>query len=89
MIELNDAEKEAVCNGQLIEAIKLVRTRTGAGLQEAKDAAEEYRAQLRQLRQPAQREQDASTGGWRWIFIGLVILLVLAWLARKLGMISP
>jgi hypothetical protein len=88
MIEPNEAEKEAVRNGQLIEAIKLVRTRTGTGLKEAKDAAEEYRAQLRQLRQPARHEQDASTGGWRWIAIVLVILLGLLWLASRLGMIS-
>lgn len=46
MIELVDAEKQAIRDGRVIEAVKLVRVRTGAGLSDAKGAVDQYRAQI-------------------------------------------
>jgi ribosomal protein L7/L12 len=41
--ELNSYEKELLDNKQAIEAIKSLRARTGLGLKDAKDKADEYR----------------------------------------------
>jgi len=87
MLELVDAEKDAVRKRQIIEAIKLVRARTGAGLKEAKDVVEAYRAQMENEyrlqigQQPGemQRRQDDSNARWHWVVVAVIVLFALVW----------
>lgn len=45
-LELNDTVKGLVETGRKIDAIRELRTQTGCGLKEAKDAVEEYQRSL-------------------------------------------
>lgn len=78
MKELSNEAIVALRRGRLIEAIKLVRSTSGLGLKEAKDAVDSYinaHPELKQAMQEQQRLNGVSQVGWlHWLLIILLIL---------------
>jgi hypothetical protein len=77
------AIKEAIFKGRKIEAIKLYRDATGAGLKEAKDAVEKLEGELKAA-SPDKFSKPSSKGclGSVAIVCALFIAAVL-WMIRK------
>ncbi|MBJ9958348.1 ribosomal protein L7/L12 [Acinetobacter courvalinii] len=70
--------------GQLIEAIKITREKTGLGLKESKDLIDQYlqahpQEQARVQQQVAQR----SRGGVKLVVFIVVLLTILIWWIMK------
>lgn len=70
--------------GQLIEAIKITREKTGLGLKESKDLIDQYlqahpQEQARVQQQVAQR----SRGGVKVVVFLVVLLIILIWWIMK------
>lgn len=70
--------------GQLIEAIKITREKTGLGLKESKDLIDQYlqahpQEQARVQEQVAQR----SRGGVKVVVFIVVLLIILIWRIMK------
>lgn len=71
---------QALRSGQLIDAIKITREKTGLGLKESKDLVDQYlkehpQEQARIQEQLAQR----SRGGIKIIVLMMFILAILVW----------
>jgi len=67
--------KEALFNGNKIQAIKLYREQTGQGLKESKDAVEKLEDELR-ISSPGQFKTSAKTGCFSII---VVLVTVVIW----------
>jgi hypothetical protein len=72
--------RAALDRGQKIEAIKLMRERTGLGLKEAKDAVETYRPATASSHAPG--EVHGSGKQWWWIALTVVIAVVFGYFIR-------
>lgn len=78
---LPPAALQALQQGRIIEAIKIVRTEQNLGLKQAKEQVEQYMQQhpelLRQSR-VAQTQQQGSVQRLIWV-LGLLLVALLVW----------
>ena len=78
---LPPAALQALQQGRIIEAIKIVRTEQNLGLKQAKEQVEQYMQQhpelLRQSR-VAQTQQQGSVQRVIWV-LGLLLVALLVW----------
>jgi ribosomal protein L7/L12 len=76
----------ALHHGDKIEAIKLLRTETGLGLKEAKDAIERSPHDLRAIASlPSPGEVPRSPAVVRWLLAVVVVALVVYFVAQATG----
>ena len=74
----------ALHHGDKIEAIKLLRSETGLGLKEAKDAIERSPHDLRAIATlPSPGEVPRSSGVGRWLLVVVVVALVVYFVVRR------
>ncbi len=83
-----DRVNEALFAGRFIEAIKVYRTATGAGLKESKDFIEALEARLRaempaKFTAPLRTSVELGAAGCAAILIGIVALVAaIVWMLR-------
>lgn len=83
-LELPQEALQALRSGQLIEAIKITREKTGLGLKESKDLVDQYlndhpNEQSHLQEQLAQR----SRGGLKFAVFMFLLITVIAWMIWK------
>lgn len=83
-IEMPREALDALRAGQLIDAIKITREKTGLGLKESKDLVERYLKEHPQ-EQALIREQLAqrSRGGIQIFILIFIILVILVWFLTR------
>ncbi len=59
----------ALTNGNMIEAIKIIREKTGLGLKESKDLAEQYIQNHPALKATMDTAQAVSLQGLKWVAV--------------------
>ena len=76
---LPPAAVQALQQGRMIEAIKIVRTERNLGLKQAKDQVDQYLQQRPELSQ--RRVVKVKQGSTQWLmwFFGLFLLAIFAW----------
>jgi hypothetical protein len=76
---------EALENGRMIQAIKIVRERSGMGLKEAKDTVDRYLAAHPDLRERCARAgaQGSLVAGLVLALLGLAVLGLFVWLKQR------
>jgi hypothetical protein len=76
---LPPAAVQALQQGRMIEAIKIVRTERNLGLKQAKDQVDQYLQQRPELSQ--RRVVKVKQGSTQWLmwFFGFFLLAIFAW----------
>ena len=71
---------QALRSGQLIDAIKITREKTGLGLKESKDLVDQYLKEHPQEQAQIQEQlAQRSRGGIKIIVLMMFILVILIW----------
>lgn len=71
---------QALRSGQLIDAIKITREKTGLGLKESKDLVDQYLKEHPQEQEQIQEQlAQRSRGGIKIIVLMMFILVILIW----------
>ena len=79
-IEIPHEALDAVRAGQLIDAIKITREKTGLGLKESKDLVERYLKEHPQEQALIQEQlAQRSRGGIQIFILIFIILVILVW----------
>lgn len=83
-IEIPHEALDAVRAGQLIDAIKITREKTGLGLKESKDLVERYLKEHPQEQALIQEQlAQRSRGGIQIFILIFIILVILVWFLTK------
>ncbi|MCH7328203.1 ribosomal protein L7/L12 [Acinetobacter modestus] len=79
-IEMPREALDALRSGQLIDAIKITREKTGLGLKESKDLVERYLKEHPQEQALIQEQlAQRSRGGIQIFILIFIILVILVW----------
>ncbi len=83
-IEIPHEALDALRAGQLIDAIKITREKTGLGLKESKDLVERYLKEHPQEQALIQEQlAQRSRGGIQIFILIFIILVILVWFLTK------
>ncbi|MCL5769151.1 MULTISPECIES: ribosomal protein L7/L12 [unclassified Acinetobacter] len=83
-IEMPREALEALRSGQLIDAIKITREKTGLGLKESKDLVERYLKEHPQEQALIQEQlAQRSRGGIQIFILIFIILVILVWFLTR------
>ena len=83
-IEMPHEALDAVWAGQLINAIKITREKTGLGLKESKDLVERYLKEHPQEQALIQEQlAQRSRGGIQIFILIFIILVILVWFLTR------
>lgn len=83
-IEMPREALDALRSGQLIDAIKITREKTGLGLKESKDLVERYLKEHPQEQALIQEQlAQRSRGGIQIFILIFIILVILVWFLTK------
>ncbi|WP_087546756.1 ribosomal protein L7/L12 [Acinetobacter sp. WCHA39] len=83
-IEIPHEALDAVRAGQLIDAIKITREKTGLGLKESKDLVERYLKEHPQEQALIQEQlAQRSRGGIQIFILIFIILVILVWFLTR------
>lgn len=83
-IEIPHEALDAVRAGQLIDAIKITRKKTGLGLKESKDLVERYLKEHPQEQALIQEQlAQRSRGGIQIFILIFIILVILVWFLTR------
>ena len=83
-IEIPHEALDALRAGQLIDAIKIIREKTGLGLKESKDLVERYLKEHPQEQALIQEQlAQRSRGGIQIFILIFIILVILVWFLTR------
>ncbi|MCM1958134.1 ribosomal protein L7/L12 [Acinetobacter modestus] len=83
-IEMPREALDALRSGQLIDAIKITREKTGLGLKESKDLVERYLKEHPQEQALIQEQlAQRSRGGIQIFILIFIILVILVWFLTR------
>ena len=83
-IEIPHEALDALRAGQLIDAIKITREKTGLGLKESKDLVEQYLKEHPQEQALIQEQlAQRSRGGIQIFILIFIILVILVWFLTR------
>lgn len=83
-VEIPHEALDALRAGQLIDAIKIIREKTGLGLKESKDLVERYLKEHPQEQALIQEQlAQRSRGGIQIFILIFIILVILVWFLTR------
>lgn len=83
-VEMPHEALEVLRSGQLIDAIKITREKTGLGLKESKDLVERYLKEHPQEQALIQEQlAQRSRGGIQIFILIFIILVILVWFLTR------